>query len=213
MNPAYDDTLFYKIVSDDASAPGGAPPACASNIAAALRAVYDLGSSAPGLALLSQTFSLCQPLQTASDAAALSQWLADPWATLAMGNFPYPSSYLLNGLYNLPAWPVRAACRSPSPTSSCVQKKVMCRAFHIHLVQFACFRPAPRRHRASRRHESCSFRLLQRQCIRAVLLQSPLLLFFPLRLLLTPHAPSPRPSLPPSAVLQLCGKLGLAVVH
>ena len=27
-----------------------------------------------------------------------------------MGNFPYPSSYLLHGDAMLPAWPVRAAC-------------------------------------------------------------------------------------------------------
>jgi lysosomal Pro-X carboxypeptidase len=110
MLPPYDDSLFYRIVCDDASSPGGAPPSCATNVAAALRAVDELGSSVNGRALLSQSFALCQPLQAAADAAALSQWLADPWATLAMGNFPYPSSYLLNGLYNLPAWPVRAAC-------------------------------------------------------------------------------------------------------
>ncbi len=111
MKPAYDDSLFYSIVTDDASIPGGAPAACAINVAAALRAVYDLGNSAQGLALLTRSFDLCQPLSTASDAAALSQWLSDPWPTLAMGDFPYPSSYLLNGLYELPAWPVRAACR------------------------------------------------------------------------------------------------------
>ena len=111
MNPPYDDSMFYKIVTDDASGPGGAPAACSVNVAAALHAVYDLGNSAQGLALLTQSFDLCQPLQTASDAAALSQWLSDPWAFLAMGDFPYRSSYLLNGLHELPAWPVRAACR------------------------------------------------------------------------------------------------------
>jgi lysosomal Pro-X carboxypeptidase len=111
MSPAYDDTLFYKIVSADASLPGGASPFCAANIAAAQRVVYDLGKTAQGLEILSRAFTLCRPLHTAADAALLAQWLADPWATLAMGDFPYASSYLLNGQYLLPAWPIRAACR------------------------------------------------------------------------------------------------------
>ncbi len=31
---------------------------------------------------------------------------------LPQGNFPYPSSYILNGLGELPAYPVRVACES-----------------------------------------------------------------------------------------------------
>eukprot|EP00955_Chlamydomonas_euryale_P051001 354731-Chlamydomonas_euryale.AAC.7 len=29
---------------------------------------------------------------------------------MAMGNFPYPSGYIINGMGTLPAFPVRAAC-------------------------------------------------------------------------------------------------------
>lgn len=32
------------------------------------------------------------------------------WDTMAMGNFPFPSSYLAGGIYMLPAYPVRKAC-------------------------------------------------------------------------------------------------------
>ena len=31
---------------------------------------------------------------------------------MAMGNYPYPSSYILNGNGELPAYPVRVACES-----------------------------------------------------------------------------------------------------
>ena len=31
---------------------------------------------------------------------------------MAMGNYPYPSSYILNGNGQLPAYPVRAACEA-----------------------------------------------------------------------------------------------------
>ena len=39
-----------------------------------------------------------------------------PWTALcdsqAMGNFPYPSTYILNGGGEMPAFPVRVACES-----------------------------------------------------------------------------------------------------
>ena len=31
---------------------------------------------------------------------------------MSMGNFPYPSTYILNGAGSLPAFPVRVACSS-----------------------------------------------------------------------------------------------------
>lgn len=33
-----------------------------------------------------------------------------PWGAMAMGNYPYPSSYIMHGLTELPAWPMRKAC-------------------------------------------------------------------------------------------------------
>ena len=41
---------------------------------------------------------------------ALRDWLAGAWDYMAMGNFPYPSGYMLNGEGVLPAYPVRVAC-------------------------------------------------------------------------------------------------------
>lgn len=34
------------------------------------------------------------------------------WSYMAMGNFPYPSSYILNGNGKLPPFPVRVACEA-----------------------------------------------------------------------------------------------------
>lgn len=36
------------------------------------------------------------------------------WSYMAMGDFPYPSSYILNGNGHLPAFPVRVACKALS---------------------------------------------------------------------------------------------------
>jgi hypothetical protein len=50
-----------------------------------------LGSSASGRAQLSKLFRTCSPINAESEALALVAWVQDPWATLAMGNYPYPS--------------------------------------------------------------------------------------------------------------------------
>ena len=45
-----------------------------------------------------------------STCRATNRWAEGAWDTMAMGNFPYASSYLLHGLSLLPPWPVRTAC-------------------------------------------------------------------------------------------------------
>ena len=41
-----------------------------------------------------------------------TNWVNEALSYMAMGNFPYPSSYILNGNGVLPAFPVREACKS-----------------------------------------------------------------------------------------------------
>jgi hypothetical protein len=49
-------------------------------------------------------------LNTTQDVHHLAEWAKDAFDYMAMGNFPYPSSYLMNGASTLPAFPVRVAC-------------------------------------------------------------------------------------------------------
>lgn len=42
----------------------------------------------------------------------LIQWAQGPFANMAMGNYPYPSTYLMHGKSFLPAWPMRVACKA-----------------------------------------------------------------------------------------------------
>lgn len=110
LSPSYDPSGFYQVVTRDASKGGGAAPACAANAKEAFRRIDKAGQTQQGRGLLASSFRTCAPLSDAGAAAALSDWAQSPWATLAMGNFPYPSTYLMHGLSLLPAWPVRAAC-------------------------------------------------------------------------------------------------------
>lgn len=94
----------------DASSEGGASDNCKANYKLAQQHIGSLGNSASGRALLSSAFRLCQPLQSLDDAYQLLSWTQQPWAYLAMGNFPFSSSYLLHGKGMLPPYPVRVAC-------------------------------------------------------------------------------------------------------
>lgn len=107
MDPSYESSSFYQIVTADASAAGGATDYCKTNFRAALPQIAALSSTVSGRALLSEAFDTCEPLATESEASGLVGWVQAPWATMAMGNYPYSSSYLMHGMSFLPPWPVR----------------------------------------------------------------------------------------------------------
>jgi lysosomal Pro-X carboxypeptidase len=110
LDPPYDTEAFSEGVTHDLSEAGGSAPACLPNLKAAWPAIEKAGHSAAGLSMLSKGFSTCQPIADAEDAYDLMQWAQGPWANMAMGNYPYPSTYLMHGKSWLPAYPIRAAC-------------------------------------------------------------------------------------------------------
>jgi lysosomal Pro-X carboxypeptidase len=111
LTPAYDNQSYWMVVTNDATASGGSPAACANNVRAAFAAILAAGNSAQGLANLTNTFAMCPALQSASDAQALALFHLNAWDSMAMGSYPYPSSYMTSGTALLPAYPIRAACQ------------------------------------------------------------------------------------------------------
>lgn len=101
MHPQYDSSGFAQIVTRDAG------PKCAALVRSELKYLYEL----PGPDMrrkAKQEFKLC-------DAHGLSnlefvEWLQSAWDYMAMGNFPYPSSYVQPNGGMLPAHPIQAAC-------------------------------------------------------------------------------------------------------
>lgn len=121
LAPPYDPDTFYRIVSRDASAAGGATDHCRANVKRALQRIVAAGATEEGRGALKAGFRLCAAPRDAREAEAVKAWVEGPWATLAMGNYPYASSYLVHGDFLLPAWPVRAACApldAPLPTDA-----------------------------------------------------------------------------------------------
>jgi lysosomal Pro-X carboxypeptidase len=110
--PPYDGGSFAATVTRDATPAAGAAPACADNVRAAFAALLASHRTRHGAQDAKTALRLCPSvrLRGAADAAAVADWVSGAFDSMAMGNYPYPSSYLLNGDATLPAWPMRAAC-------------------------------------------------------------------------------------------------------
>lgn len=109
---------YWEVVTRDATGAGGSAPSCAANVRRSWQHVFDTGKTAAGRRKLAATFRLCgdDPLKTAEDVNNLALMHLNAWDTMAMGNFPYPSNYLIfqatqDPSTTLPAYPVRAACQ------------------------------------------------------------------------------------------------------
>jgi len=57
---------------------------------------------------LTRYFNMCHDsnLTTSNDVEYLIEYMADAFGTMAMVNYPYPTSFIRP----LPAWPVNASC-------------------------------------------------------------------------------------------------------
>eukprot|EP00547_Thalassionema_nitzschioides_P004027 CAMPEP_0194206434 /NCGR_PEP_ID=MMETSP0156-20130528/5473_1 /TAXON_ID=33649 /ORGANISM="Thalassionema nitzschioides, Strain L26-B" /LENGTH=518 /DNA_ID=CAMNT_0038932961 /DNA_START=145 /DNA_END=1701 /DNA_ORIENTATION=- len=64
------------------------------------------------LAQIRSSFGICSDDNTTDDnlRGTVTGWVNEALSYMAMGNFPYPSSYILNGKGELPAFPIRVAC-------------------------------------------------------------------------------------------------------
>lgn len=105
---------FARVVTFDASPAAGSAANCVPNVRRAWTAMASLGATKPGRAQLKDAFALCasEKLSSNEDVAALIDWAKSAFDYMAMGNYPYPSPYIMNGKSVLPAYPVRVACES-----------------------------------------------------------------------------------------------------
>ncbi|GAB4814859.1 hypothetical protein N2152v2_001905 [Parachlorella kessleri] len=111
-DPPWDSGSFAKIVTRDAWPEGGSAHDCADNVRRAWKTLFKWGKSGGGRAAIGHAMRLCNDssLDNKDDVAELADWASSAWDYMAMGDYPYPSSYILNGNGELPAYPVRAAC-------------------------------------------------------------------------------------------------------
>ncbi|TYZ63936.1 hypothetical protein PybrP1_002902 [[Pythium] brassicae (nom. inval.)] len=109
--PDWQGERYWEVVTRDAQPAAGAAPNCVPNAKKAWPKLFALAETAAGRETLARVFRLCAPLEQAADGERVAMLVLFGFDNLAMGNFPYPSSYLTGGAVDLPAWPVRAACQ------------------------------------------------------------------------------------------------------
>lgn len=107
---------YWQVVTRDATAEAGAASRCADNIRRVWPLLFSLAKTPEGRLQLTESFKLCKPLASEADAMRLALMHLNAFDTMAMGNFPYPSNYLVfqqtqNPDIELPAYPVREACK------------------------------------------------------------------------------------------------------
>ncbi|RHY20010.1 hypothetical protein DYB37_003710 [Aphanomyces astaci] len=110
QSPAADTGSFSRIVTFDATPAAGAAANCVPNIKSVWGKIAAAARTAAGRDTLARAFGFCESFATESAALGLVDWIQGAFAFMAMGNYPYPSSYLMNGVSVMPAYPVRVAC-------------------------------------------------------------------------------------------------------
>jgi lysosomal Pro-X carboxypeptidase len=112
-----DSEAFQRIVTFDMSSAAGASENCVANARKAKLAGFRLSATPEGRQMIATAFKLCNPdaFQTPEASRELPDMLIGVFGSLAMGNYPYPSSYITEGGAPFPTYPVRAACEHLAP--------------------------------------------------------------------------------------------------
>jgi len=105
-----DFNFYAEGVTYDVTVAAGASEHCETNLR---KAFADLALTKLDPALVRRNLRVCDADNTtdADLGTAATFWLDSALSYMAMGNFPYPSRYILNGNGELPAFPVRVACQ------------------------------------------------------------------------------------------------------
>lgn len=82
---------------------------CPTRVSDAFDSLFRLGNSSQGLVKLTDIFRLCKPLAS-GDMEDLAYFIEGAWDALAMGDYPFPSSYISGTSVPAPAFPMKIAC-------------------------------------------------------------------------------------------------------
>ena len=103
----YDRKSFAKIVTKDAEKSSDDGAVCVKNVRRGFKVIDRMGKTKQGRMILTERVKSCSLI---TDVHQLMDWVQEAWDSLAMANFPYESSYIVDGVGTLPAYPVREAC-------------------------------------------------------------------------------------------------------
>jgi lysosomal Pro-X carboxypeptidase len=137
-NPPLDPGYFAKGVTYDTTQEAGAAAGCTETLRHAFAAVVsEAATGAEGLRTVTHSLSICpdRRLNSTEDAVAVRDWAGSAFDMMAMGNYPFPSGYMLNGHGELPAFPMRVACSNLMAAVAPVRRSCM------HVLRRTCMLP------------------------------------------------------------------------
>jgi lysosomal Pro-X carboxypeptidase len=146
---AADPEAFNRVVTFDMSEAAGAAANCAPNLRRALNVAVEMSATEAGRLELAELLRLCDAasLQTSDDVIGLA---SEAYGDLAMGNYPYPTSYIMDGQVDLPGYPMRAACEPLAGSFEEGDNTGLLSAFRESIAVYynatkseTCFFPAP----------------------------------------------------------------------
>ncbi|TMW57593.1 hypothetical protein Poli38472_003518 [Pythium oligandrum] len=107
-----DSEAGLRITTFDMSEEAGSSPNCIANARKATQTLVKLGKTEEGRKTIASALRLCTEavVATEDDVVNIIDSALGAYVNMAMGNYPYPTSYIMDGAVNLPAYPVRAAC-------------------------------------------------------------------------------------------------------
>ncbi|OQS04626.1 lysosomal Pro-X carboxypeptidase [Thraustotheca clavata] len=110
--PPIDNEAFSRIVTFGATPAAGSAANCVPNVRKAQVVIRAASNSSDGWQQLKSSLRLCYAPTNTEEALSLLDLFTGVYGDLAMGNYPYPSSYIAD---NLPGYPYRAACEHLAP--------------------------------------------------------------------------------------------------
>jgi lysosomal Pro-X carboxypeptidase len=122
LQPPFDAAKYWSVVTSNFDIPDDRGISCADKIRETWEHLFAAAATRDGRHRLARLLRLCRVPRGAAKGwgERVGLFLAMALDTIAMGNYPYPSSYLTGGpgAPLLPAWPARAACAEMAGTSS-----------------------------------------------------------------------------------------------
>ena len=110
LQPPINDYYYAATETFDASTAGGSTDFCKQNIKASWPIISELSQTIIGRQQLQESMKFCNPFVNQNEAEQIPGWVANAISWMAMGSYPYPSSYMLYGAGYLPAYPLRLGC-------------------------------------------------------------------------------------------------------
>ncbi len=111
LHPPINRFYYAQTETFDASKQGGNPTDfCKENIASSWSTIFEWVQTENGRVKLAQVFNLCSIPIDEQEANTTISWILSAIGTMSMGSYPFSSSYMTGGMYNLPPYPLLKAC-------------------------------------------------------------------------------------------------------